>query len=147
MRFFFGINSPKDVINLVFGWVKENQIYKLVSLLVALALWTTIIGRSDLVVSRDFTVQYLLKSNHFLVDDAIRRIRVKVSGPRDALKKFSAMEESITLDLKGLSEGAQSIFITPDQLNLPFGVRVISLTPNMIRASIRAMPVVETTNQ
>lgn len=124
-------------------WFEYNQVYKLISFVVAFALWSTIIGRSDLVVSRDFSVQYLLKNNHFLVDEAIRRIRVKVSGPRDALKKFSAMDESITLDLKGLSEGAQSIFITPDQLNLPFGVRVISLTPNMIRANIRSMPVVE----
>jgi diadenylate cyclase len=143
MRTRFGIHMFTNLYTGIVTWFRTNRVYKFVALLVALALWTTIIGRSDLVVSRDFTVQYLLKGNHFLVDDAIRRIRVKVSGPRDALKKFSAMEEAITLDLKGLSEGTQSIFITPDQLNLPFGVRVISLTPNMIRASIKAMPVIE----
>lgn len=123
--------------NLIF----ENGSYKLVALFVTLILWVTILGRRDFMLSKDVEVDFLLPKNLIIAENIDRRVSVKVSGPRIAIKKFAQNPGTITLDLARAHIGNNRIVITAKNIEVPFGVKVISVTPDIINAAlIRSNP-------
>lgn len=124
------------------NYVLENGSYKLVALFVTLILWVTILGRRDFVLSKEMDIEFLLprtiaiaESNHE------RHVTVKVSGPRMALKKFQANPGTITIDLgRQVEPGPIKATITPRNVEVPFGVKVLSVTPESITVHLIAAP-------
>ena len=121
--------------------VFENGSYKLVALFVTLILWVTILGRRDFMLSKDVDVDFLLPKNLIIAESIDRRVSVKVSGPRIAIKKFAQNPGTITLDLTRAHIGSNRVVITSRNVEVPFGVKVISVTPDIISVSlVRANP-------
>jgi hypothetical protein len=124
------------------SYVLENGSYKLVALFVTLILWVTILGRRDFVLSKEMDIEFLLprtiaiaESNH------ARHVTVKVSGPRMALKKFQANPGTITIDLgRQVEPGPIKATITPRNVEVPFGVKVLSIAPESITVHLIAAP-------
>ena len=118
-------------------FVFENGSYKLVSLFVTLILWVTILGRRDFMLTKDMDVEFLLPPNAVMQSArGERKISVKVSGPRTALKKFAQSPGSITFDLTK-SEVEQrntkvKAVIQVKNIEVPFGVKVVSIDPDAI---------------
>lgn len=117
--------------------LSENMSYKIVALFVTLVLWLTMLSRKDTVVTREMPVQYLISPNHILVNEPKKVARVKVSGRRTALKKFSQNEDGITVDLTRLTLGRHLVRLNQEVLNLPLGVKVLSIEPDEIEANIK----------
>lgn len=115
---------------------KENLSYKLVALFVALVLWLTMLGRQNTVVSRELELQFLLPQNTVLSQPVETSVRVEVSGPRTALKKFSELNSAFEVDLRDLPSGTNLVYLQGGALNLPLSVRVISLEPETITVEI-----------
>ncbi len=114
----------------------ENGSYKLVALFVTLILWVTILGRRDFMLSKDIDVDFLLPKNLIIAENIDRRVSVKVSGPRIAIKKFAQNPGTITLDLARTHVGNNRIVITSKNIEVPFGVKVVSVTPDIINVSL-----------
>ncbi len=118
-------------------YIFENGSYKLVSLFVTLILWVTILGRRDFMLTKDMDVEFLLPPNAVMQSArGERKISVKVSGPRTALKKFAQSPGSITFDLTK-SEVEQrntkvKAVIQVKNIEVPFGVKVVSIDPDSI---------------
>lgn len=113
--------------------ILENGSYKLVALFVTLILWVTILGRRDFVLSKDMDIEFLLPRSIAVAETNRERVTVKVSGPRVALKKFAANPGTITIDLGRQAEpGPIKAVITPRNVEVPFGVKVLSVTPDTI---------------
>jgi len=118
-------------------FIFENGSYKLVSLFVTLILWVTILGRRDFMLTKDMDVEFLLPPNAVMQSvRGERKISVKVSGPRTALKKFAQSPGSITFDLTK-SEVEQKntkvkAVIQVKNIEVPFGVKVVSIDPDSI---------------
>lgn len=115
-------------------WIFENGSYKLVSLFVTLILWVTILGRRDFMLTKDMDVEFLLPKNTILEPlKGERKISVKVSGPRTALKKFAQSPGSVTFDLTKaeVSEKETKVktVIQTKNIEVPFGVKVVSIDP------------------
>lgn len=115
-------------------WVFDNGSYKLVSLFVTLILWVTILGRRDFMLTKDMDVEFLLpKATVIESRQGERKVSVKVSGPRTALKKFAQSPGSITFDLTkaDVTEKNTHIKTTIQTKNIevPFGVKVVSIDP------------------
>ena len=126
----------------------ENGSYKLVALFVTLILWVTILGRRDFMLSKDIDVDFLLPKNLIIAETIDRRVSVKVSGPRIAIKKFAQNPGTITLDLARSHSGSNRIVITSKNIEVPFGVKVVSVTPDIINVSlVRANPNVDLKDQ
>lgn len=127
-------NSGRDWKNLIV----ENGSYKLVALFVTLILWVTILGRRDFVLTKDMDVEFLLPRAIAVADGGReRRVSVKVSGPRMALKKFAANPGTITIDLSVRAEpGPVQANITSRNIEVPFGVKVISVMPDTIKVNL-----------
>ena len=132
------------------NWLLENGSYKLVALFVTLILWITILGRRDFVLTREMDVEFLLPKA-VLLENATggplseRKITVKVSGPRTALKRFGQSPGSVTVDLTKIQiqEGQGKSISAPIQarnIELPFGVKLVSVSPDSLSLVLRPAP-------
>lgn len=123
------------------NWVFENGSYKLVALFVTLILWITILGRRDFVLSKDMDIEFLVPRSITVAPapgqkEVERRVTVKVSGPRMALKRFAQNPGTITIDLAKSQPGPVQAIISPRSVEVPFGVKVLSVTPNVVMATL-----------
>lgn len=114
----------------------ENGSYKLVALFVTLILWVTILGRRDFVQTKEVDLEFLLPRNMVIAGNVEKKVLVKVSGPRMALKKFAQNPGTITIDLGKSSVGPNRAEITPKNVEVPFGVKVMSITPEQILVNL-----------
>ena len=121
--------------------ILENGSYKLVALFVTLILWVTILGRRDFIQSKEMELEFLIPHALVIADPQIdRRVIVKVSGPRTALKKFALNPGTITIDLAKNQSGPVRAMITPRNIEVPFGVKVLSVTPDVLNLHLIPAP-------
>lgn len=128
-------------------FIFENGSYKLVSLFVTLILWVTILGRRDFMLTKDMDVEFLLPPNAVMQSArGERKISVKVSGPRTALKKFAQSPGSITFDLTKSEVDQKNTkikaVIQVKNIEVPFGVKVVSIDPDAIEVVLSPIPMV-----
>ncbi|GIL18375.1 MAG: hypothetical protein BroJett040_21260 [Oligoflexia bacterium] len=116
----------------------ENLSYKIVSLFIALILWVTILGRRDFTLAKNLEVEFFVAQNQTLISQSTDHIKVKVSGPRTALRKFidSGVSQLVSVDLSGKPEGTYSVEIPLNRIDVPFGVKVLSIKPNQIQVQV-----------
>ena len=114
----------------------ENGSYKLVALFVTLILWVTILGRRDVVLSKDVDLEFLLPRDLVIVENIERRVQVKVAGPRAALKKFQANPGALTVDLSRYPRGPVRAVINPKLVDVPFGVKVLAISPEYLDVTL-----------
>lgn len=116
-------------------WVTENGSYKLVALFVTVILWVTILGRRDFVLTRDMQLEFMV-SPPYVAQSVADHVQVKVTGPRTALRKFSQGPSQIAIDLGKVTDGLRYVNIPPESVDLPFGVRLLAITPNRIGVQV-----------
>lgn len=116
----------------------NNWIYKSVALIVALAIWaTTLHGRKDTLLVRNMDLEFILSPNLSITNIEDRTVRVKISGPRNTLKKFSQTSQAITINLAGTESGHRKIEIRPSDIPMPVGAKLISISPNTFDLDIK----------
>lgn len=122
------------------SYVTENFSYKMVALFISLILWLTILGRRDFVLSKKIDIELQTNPKQVVVAQTADNIRVKVSGPRAALKKFmdNPQTQSILIDISERGEGVLDIDVPLNKIEIPMGVRILGVRPNVIRAEVSA---------
>ncbi|WP_413287467.1 hypothetical protein [Bdellovibrio sp. HCB337] len=120
------------------SYVTENFSYKMVALFISLILWLTILGRRDFVLSKKIDIELQTSPQQVVVAQTADNIRVKVSGPRAALKKFmdNPQTQSILIDISERGSGVLDIDVPLNKIDVPMGVRILGVRPNMIRAEV-----------
>jgi YbbR domain-containing protein len=120
------------------GLFFENISYKLISLLIALILWITILGRRDFVVSRKMELELVTAAGLVVKEQSVDQIKIKVSGPRTALRRFveNGVNQVVTIDLAQRPEGTFVVEIPRSKVDLPFGVKLVSMTPSNIEVKL-----------
>ena len=120
------------------GVVTENLSYKIVALFIALILWLTILGRRDFSLTKNIEVELIPGINQVVVSQSVDMVKVKVSGPRTALKKFmdSGLSQLVSIDVSRKGEGNIDVEVPMKQIDVPFGVKVISVKPSVVRAKV-----------
>jgi YbbR domain-containing protein len=116
----------------------ENFSYKMVALFIALILWVTILGRRDFILTKNLEVEVMVGTHYIVANQNVEHVRVKVSGPRTALKKFidSGVSQLILVDATTKPEGEYELNIPMDKIDVPFGVKVLQVKPTTIKAKI-----------
>ncbi|MFZ4403628.1 MAG: CdaR family protein [Pseudobdellovibrionaceae bacterium] len=118
--------------------ITDHLGYKVVALLIAVILWLTILGRRDFVLTRGVDLDFVAAQGYVIKAQAVDRVKVKVSGPRTALKKYleSGFSQSLTIDISQLKEGFSDVEIPLQKIDVPLGVKVLSLKPSVVRLEI-----------
>ncbi len=116
----------------------ENLSYKMVSLFIALILWITILGRRDFVVAKKVDVELIPPPGYSVVFQSVDTIKIKVSGPRTALRRFieNGVSQIVTLDLSSKGPGRYEVEIPRGRVDVPFGVKLMTMQPEKIEVQI-----------
>lgn len=115
----------------------ENFSYKVVALIIGLILWFTILGRRDFVYTKNIDLEFRTAPGYTVVTQSVEHLRVRVSGPRASLKKFmDASQAPIPIDLTQKTEGITDVDIPYSKVEIPLGVKILSVRPNVIRLEI-----------
>lgn len=119
--------------------VFENFSYKLVALFISLILWMTILGRRDFQVTKNVELDIVPAVGMVVEGQSVERVKVKVAGPRTALRKFLDMTSSpiLSLELNYNEAGSYTVAIPTQKLDLPFGVKVISIKPSEVQVRLQ----------
>jgi YbbR domain-containing protein len=118
--------------------VMTNGLYKGVALVVALAIWaTTLQSRKDALVTRNVGVEIALSPKQKMVNKVNRTVTVKLAGPRAVIKKLNHEPLIVSKNILNLQAGLNRVTINAEDLNIPKGIKVISITPNEIDLDIK----------
>lgn len=114
----------------------ENMSYKLVAIFVALILWVSILGRRDFVATKEIEISFLTTSGYSVVSQSADRIKVKISGAQPLMKRFKDKNMNLTIDATENKSGVFEFDIYQGLIDLPSGLRVLSIKPNSIKVEI-----------
>ncbi len=117
---------------------RENWLYKIVALIVAAAVWaTTIYGQKDTIMIKTLNVEYILRPQYIIANNYLRTAQVKVAGPHEALRTFAMSASPLVINLASQKVGEDVIPLLASNVEVPLGVKVLSIRPNFIKIRIR----------
>jgi YbbR domain-containing protein len=116
----------------IHGALFENLGLKFLSMVLAITVFLLVNTDRDREISARVGVSYTLPDDKVLVSDRLDEVRVSIKGPWQRLRRFDERElERINIDLRRAQTG--DVYITPDMIALPSGLRVTSIAPRTIR--------------
>jgi hypothetical protein len=106
--------------------------------LIALILWLTILGRRDFVFTKTMEVDLATAPDTQVISISAERVKVKVSGQRLPLKKFleASGVQNLSFDIADKKEGSFELFVSPEMIEVPAGVKVLSIRPTRLRVQV-----------
>ena len=122
-----------------FGTLKRNRLLKLLSLLLAIALWFAVSGEERTETSLNMTLEMVnLNQNLMVTSEVPPAIQVRVVGSRSIVNNLSQARLTQTLDLNGYKSGRHTFSLGPNSFSLPRGVQVVRIQPNPITLTLAA---------
>ena len=126
----------RDNLNKFKESIFDNFSYKLVSLIIALILWISLLNKRDFIATKEFDVDIVTAQNLAVMAQTNDKLRVKVSGPQPLLKKFKTSSQIIAFDMSDKPAGFYDIDVSTSKIEVPKGLKVIAIRPNTIRVEI-----------
>ena len=120
-----------------FGTLKRNRLLKLLSILLAIALWFAVSGEERTETTLNMALEMInLQPNLMVTSEVPPAIQVRVVGPRSIVNSLSQTRLSETLDLAHYKGGRHTSYIGPNSLAQPRGVQVIRIQPTPINMTL-----------
>jgi YbbR domain-containing protein len=120
-----------------FGTLKRNKLLKLLSVLLAIALWFAVSGEERIETTINMSLQMSnLQPNLMVTSELPPAIQVRVIGPRSIVNSLSQTRLSETLDLNNYKSGRHTFYLGPNSFAFPRGVQVIRVQPNPISLTL-----------
>jgi YbbR domain-containing protein len=110
----------------------ENLPLKVVSVALALLLWFVIGEKTS---ERGLSVPVELQNvprDLELVGEPTNVVDVRVRASPSVIQRLTTGDVSARIDLSGVREGEHIVHLTADDIRVPFGVRVVKITPSII---------------
>jgi YbbR domain-containing protein len=129
------------------GSLGRNRSLKILSLLLALALWFAVSGEERTETTLNVSLELAgLPNNMTVVSELPPALQVRVVGPRSTISKLSQTRLTHTLDLAHFKAGRHTVTLGPNSFAFPRGVVVTRIQPNpldLVLASsiVRTLPI------
>jgi YbbR domain-containing protein len=110
----------------------DNLPLKLISLTLAALLWFVIGEKTS---ERGLSVPVELQNvprELELVGEPTNVVDVRVRASPSVIQRLTPGDVSAQIDLSGVREGEHIVHLTADDIRVPFGVRVVKITPSII---------------
>jgi YbbR domain-containing protein len=116
----------------IHGALFDNLGLKFLSMVLAITVFLLINSDRDREISARVGVSYTLPDDKVLISDKPDEVRISIKGPWQRLRRFDERElDRVNIDLRRAQSG--EVYITPDMINVPSGLRVTSISPRTIR--------------
>jgi hypothetical protein len=119
------------MMRLLRKYIFSNWGLKLVALGISFFLWATY--NAEPVAEVGFTVplEFVnVPSSLEISTDVPTTIRVRVRGRSGLVRRLSAVDLSLRVDLKNAQAGNREIDLTPNMVGVPYGATVVRLSPS-----------------
>jgi YbbR domain-containing protein len=122
-----------------FGTLGRNRLLKLLSILLAVALWFAVSGEERTETTLNMALELInLRANLMVTSEVPPAIQVRVIGPRSIVNSLSQTRLTETMDLASFKGGRHTFYLGPNSFALPRGVQVIRIQPNPINLTLTA---------
>lgn len=108
--------------------ITENAGLKGLSFIVAAFLWFMIVGRKEMVYTKEIPVKFRVPADMQVVNSDSVMVEIRAVGTVFKLALVDRTDK-IYVDFTKAKEGTQNVHITQDTLRVPYGVRVLSIVP------------------
>jgi YbbR domain-containing protein len=111
----------------------DNFPLKAVSLALAVMLWYVIAGEktSEMGVTVPVELQNVPPALE-LTGDPVNAVQVRLRASPGVIQRLGPGDVSARIDLHGLDEGERIVHLTAESMRVPFGVKVVKITPAII---------------
>jgi YbbR domain-containing protein len=115
----------------------EHVPLKLVSLGLATLLWFVIAGEktSEMGVSAPLELQNFPKDLE-VTGEPVDTVEVRLRASPGIIQRIAPGDVSAQLDLAGLQEGRHIVHLTDKSIRMPFGVKVVKITPSILNLDL-----------
>lgn len=121
------------------NWILNNWHLKLFALLAAFLLWSTYTSEPAAEVACVVPIEFRNVPRHLeLSGDAPAQVRLRVRGRSALLRRLSAADLGVSVDLAGAQPGEMLVRLTPDMVETPYGAVVVRIAPAEIRLTFAA---------
>jgi hypothetical protein len=110
---------------------------RLASVALAVGLWFVIAGRQT--AERGLAVPVELRNvprDLELTGDPVNTVDVRVRASPGLIDSLDSGKVLATIDLAGAEEGERIVQLTPDRIQVPFGFRVVKITPSLLTLNL-----------
>ncbi len=106
---------------------------KLISFVLALILWTVVIGSRSVEVTKEIPLEFMVPPDLVIANEVPEHIAFQLLGPKAFLRAISdRREEPIRINLIGLKAGLMTHRFLTEDIHVPIGVKVLSIHPHSI---------------
>ncbi len=114
---------------------------KVLSVLIAIFLFKFVQNERKVEVQYVVNVSIVKLPVHLrLAKDFDPQVRIHVKGSRSKINKIDVKSiESLSMDFSNAKSGVNSIWFHEEDFNLPFGVHISRIIPQVLRVEIQAM--------
>jgi YbbR domain-containing protein len=118
----------------IHGALFDNLGLKFLSMVLAITVFLLVNTDRDREISARVGVSYTLPDDKVLVSERLDEIRISIKGPWQRLRRFDERElERVNIDLRRAQAG--DVYITPDMITVPSGLRVTGISPRTVRVA------------
>lgn len=124
------------VLKWLYGLVIENFGWKLLSLLLAAALWAFVASEPEMLTNVSVPIAYRnIPDDLEISSPPLTSITLELRGPSSELRAIGTSEfhPAVILDMSGVHSGERTFLITDSNVRLPRGVQLIRAIPPEVR--------------
>lgn len=115
----------------------RHKTLKLLSLLLALALWFAVSGEERTETSLHMGLEFVnLPGKMVITGEIPAELQVRVIGPRSIINKLFQTRLTQTIDLANYKSGPHTFYLGPNSFSFPRGVVVTRIQPNPLTLNL-----------
>ncbi len=121
------------------GFLFHNFLWKVLSIIVAFGIWFVVMSSNSIEITKEVTLELDLPSGLIVANEVPDRVSFRLSGSKFFLRTLANSLDTIRIDLTKAKVGPTYYKIEKDSLNLPIGVKVLSISPTTINPVLEAV--------
>src|SRR5208283_4374 len=115
----------------------RNNGLKLLSLLLALALWFAVSGEERTETTLHMALEFAnLPAQVAIVGEVPSELQVRITGPQSIVNELSQSRLTQTIHLANYKSGRHIFYLGPSSFSFPQGVMVIRIQPNPLTINL-----------
>jgi YbbR domain-containing protein len=113
---------------------------KLTSLIIAVGLWVVVFGSRTIEITKEIPFEAVVSEDQILVDPIPEKITFRLAGPKAFLRSITnRIDDPIRANVRDLKTGVFTHRVFSDSIKLPLGVKVLSISPNVIQMRVEEL--------
>jgi YbbR domain-containing protein len=110
---------------------------KILSIVISVTLWVVVFGSRTVEITKEIPFEVQMTSDQILLEPVPEKIQFRMVGPKAFLRNITTrIEDPIRASVKDIKTGILTYRVYSDAIKLPMGVKVQSISPNVVQIKV-----------